>query len=105
MPAIKKFNVFIDDEEPIMKDLQTLVIPEITETWYEFGMELKIRTAALNTIKINNSGGGGVKECMRSVVNHWLSSTVSPSWDHVIAALDKMEESKLAEEINDHISP
>jgi len=94
----------VDGEEPSMKDLQTLVIPEITDNWYDFGMKLKVRTNKLNTIKTNHGGGGGNKECMRSVVDHWLKSTSGACWDIVISALNEMQEIRLVEEITDYTS-
>ena len=93
----------LDGEEPSMKDLQTLLIPEITDIWYDFGMKLKVRTNKLNTIKTNHDGGGGNKECMRSVVDHWLKYTPNACWDHVISALSKMKESALVKEITDYM--
>jgi len=87
-----------------MKEFLSLVIPEITDEWYEFGIKLEICASKLNTIKNDHDGGGGNKECMRSVVDHWLKSTPSACWDIVISALNEMQEIKLAEEITDYTS-
>jgi len=87
-----------------MKEFLSLVIPEITDEWYEFGIKLEICTSKLNTIKKDHDGGGGNKECMRSVVDHWLKSTPSACWDDVISALNDMKELRFVEKVKKHIA-
>jgi len=87
-----------------MKEFFNLVIPEITSEWYEFGIKLEMCINKLNTIKTNHGGGGGNKECMRSIIYYWLESTTGACWDHVISALNEMKDIKFVEEVKKYIA-
>ena len=79
-----------------------LVIPKITNSWYEFGGKLEIRTTKLDTIKCDDSGGG-VKESMKSIINHWLKTNPDACWEDVITALTAMEETGVVDNIKEYL--
>ena len=88
-----------------MKEFLDLVIPEITDNWFGFGIKLEIHINKLNTIKKDHSGGGN-NECMKTVVDHWLKSQPNPNacWEHVISALNDIKETCLVEEVEKYIA-
>jgi len=45
--------------------------------------------------------GGGIKECMRRVINHWVASNTVISWERILSALEDIGEINLSETIRD----
>jgi len=91
---------FTDDKEPKMSDLLKLVCPLLGDSWFDYGLQLEISLNSLNTIKSDNSGGGN-KECMRRIINHWLKSSPNVCWERIISALEAIGEINLSETIRD----
>lgn len=81
-----------------MSELQKLVIPLVDDRWFDYGVHLEIKSTRLNSIK-GNHGGGGSKEAMRRVINHWLKSNTVVCWERIVSALETIDEINLSEEI------
>ena len=68
--------------------------------WKSLGDQLNISAAKINEIDANNRGQ--VAECRRALVQYWLESDLSSSWERLIGALKSIgikECVVLAEEI------
>ena len=65
--------------------------------WKSLGTELEISPAKIKEIDVNNRGQ--VKECKHDMVQFWLESDTSCSWNKLIDALISNDQSVLAEEI------
>ena len=65
--------------------------------WKSLGTELEISPAKIKEIDVNNRGQ--VAECKHDMVQFWLESDTSCSWNKLIDALISNNQSVLAEEI------
>ena len=83
-----------------MSELQKLVCPLVDDNWFDYGLQLEINMNRLNSIKGDHSGGGS-KESMRRVINHWLKSSPVVCWERILAALESIGEINLSETIRD----
>jgi len=96
--------MFIDADEPSMKEFYDHLIPKITDDWFEFGIKLDISASKLTNIEATHDGGGGNKQCMKKVIDHWLKVNPDASWDHVISTLVEMKEISFVEEVRKHVT-
>lgn len=85
-----------------MLELQKWACPLLGSVWFEYGRELEIANNKLNGIKVDHDGGGS-KEAMRRIVNHWLASSTNVCWERIISALEVMGEINLSERISKHV--
>ena len=83
-----------------MSELQKLVCPLVDDNWFGYGIQLEINMNRLNSIKGDHSGGGS-KECMRRIIDHWLKSSSLVCWERIISALEVIGEIKLSETVRD----
>ena len=83
-----------------MSELQKLVCPLVDGNWFDYGQQLEIKLNKLNAIRGDHSGGG-IKECMRRVINHWVASNTVISWERILSALEDIGEINLRETIRD----
>ena len=65
--------------------------------WKLLGIQLGIKGSKLQEIDANNSGQ--IANCRLDLINYWLDSDVSASWQELITALKEIDEHVLAEEI------
>ena len=65
--------------------------------WKSLGVQLDISAPKIMEIDVNNRGQ--VADCRRDLVQFWLQSDVSCSWERLIDALKSINQSVLAEEI------
>ena len=64
--------------------------------WYLFGLQLNLSTDTLDSIEKTHDGGD--RQCIK-MVQHWISSSNSPTWGDVHKALRNIGESVIAAEI------
>ena len=71
--------------------------------WKSLGVRLGISGSKIQEIDINNRGQ--VADCRHDLVQFWLESDVSRSWEKLIDALNAIGKSVLAEEIRSTYCP
>ena len=60
---------------------------EVRADWYDLGVQLRMATADLDVIKVENMNDS--KKCLRQMISDWLKKTTPslPSWQGVVDAL------------------
>ena len=71
--------------------------------WKRLGAQLGISISKLKEIDVNNRGQ--VADCKHDMVQFWLESDTSCSWNKLIDALSSSEQLVLAEEIRMNYCP
>ena len=71
----------------------------ISDSWYEFGLELIDDRESMNIIRENNKGD--VKVALRDTFNLWLDKCEKPTWQKVVDALQQVGKGKLAHTIEE----
>ena len=66
--------------------------------YYNIGLELDIITSKLRIIQ-NDSRFPGFEEKCREVLNLWLESDISATWEKLCKALERTDQCVLAEDI------
>ena len=78
-------------------------LKDIVERWYELGVELDVPLNKLNEIRCNNPGD--VYQCKLLMLQEWQRRpTLKPSWCTLVDTLRKMEETVIAEKIEQQFS-
>ena len=55
------------------------------DNWYALGLQLKVDSSLLNTIKLENAR---MKDCLIAMVSEWLKMVnPRPSWEQLVKAL------------------
>ena len=70
--------------------------------YYNIGLELDIVTSKLRIIQ-NDTRFPGVEEKCREVLNLWLESDLSATWEKLCKALERIDQSVLAKDIREKI--
>ena len=65
--------------------------------WKSLGIELDINSAKLSEIDSNNRGRVG--DCKRDMVDFWMASDTSASWNKLAQALDSISQNVRAKEV------
>ena len=80
-------NFYIVPLKPLLRDLHNIVIPKISNDWYEVGIQLfsDSQLPKLDEIRAvySNDRRGGCVEMLK----YWLKITLEPTWDNLIHAL------------------
>lgn len=88
------------DDRPEMKFLNRHVKEQLcasgTEVWKNLGIELMIRSNALEIIQLSNSD---VKGCCSAMFRLWLEGQTDASWRQLIEALRQLQLNNLASQI------
>lgn len=104
------------DEKPTLGKLRILkaanqnkinVIKKISSKWIEFGDVLEFSDDSINFDSIKEKCGNDPEKCCREIFDFWIKGNgVQPcTWGKLIELLDMIDESNLAEEIKNALSP
>ena len=83
--------------DPTLIHKNVLIALKDVVEWKSLGVQLDISAPKIKEIDINNRGQ--VADCRHDLVQFWLESDVSCSWEKLIDALESIGKSVLAEEI------
>ena len=78
----------------VLKDA-VIKLKSVIDKWFSFGVQLGIHTEILNRIEMKPQGMD-LQRCLTEVLDCYLRSDPDPSWEKIIAALEKIDERRLA---------
>ena len=64
--------------------------------WFVIGLVLQIKYTKLKEIEQQYKLTEGPRRCLAEMIHHWLSSNPATSWEQVVAALEYIDEFRLA---------
>ena len=71
--------------------------------WKPLAIQLEMKTTKIEEIDVNNRGR--VADCRLEMIQFWLQSDISRSWQKLIGALKSTDQSVLAEAIKSKYCP
>ena len=82
----------------LVRDLYNELKDAVADKWYLIGVQLGVPVPKLNGIQKKNNDD--VSLCLIALLQYWIdSSNPAKPWDDVIAALRKVDNNKLADEL------
>ena len=82
----------------LVRQLYNELKDAVADKWYLIGVQLGIPVPKLNGIQKKNNDD--VSRCLIELLQYWIdSSNPAKPWDDVIAALCKVDNNKLADEL------
>ena len=80
---------------PTLKQLKKAL--KSVSDWHSLGIYLDLKTHQLNTIEKNHHGDD--ERCRTEMLNAWLNSTATPTWEAIVEALGEIEQGRVADDI------
>ena len=78
-------------------------LKEMTAEWYQFGVQLEIPAATLNTLERDHPHDA--RRCMTEVITRWLQNSPECSWAKLAQAVEAMGDyAALAEKLRQKTS-
>ena len=96
--VIYNYVIAVEMQMPQLKDLLADVV---TTKWYQLGLELTNDETNMNIIMSDH--GHKVRDALSATFNLWLGKTndPAPSWQGLVEALRRIEENRLAKNIEE----
>ena len=80
---------------PTLKQLKKAL--KSVSDWHSLGIYLDLKTHQLDAIEKNHHGDN--ERCRTEMLNAWLNSTTTPTWEAIVEALRQMEQGGVADNI------
>ena len=78
--------VYLDQSKPTLADLQDILVPNVTDVWYNLGIELL--PESIPKLKgIEKTYPNDLERCCLEMLQYWLEVKPSATWKAVIQAL------------------